>query len=257
MSHYPDGKSFVEDCVHSKGIAETAERVCDEAIRVMKTTPAGVRCSGYTTDNTNTMKAAWKLIEEAQPGSFCQGCVCHVANLAVNDMNNRIPWMKEVVDIVKDIIFFVYRHHSVLCELKRLNNPDDGPKTTFLVKPCKTRWGTTNAAVRSVLVNEVNLLKIFDAAFVAAGRTEEDRVKRRLYRRSLSDPVFIGQLKRCVLMMEPWCAMILRFETEHVEMSDVYEAFEEMKATIADMEGISEEDRVIMEQIRAERYVNI
>ena len=50
---------------------------------------------------------------------------------------------KDGVQYVKDIIYFVFRHHKVLCELRDLCEKD---KTPFLLKPAETRWGSICAS---------------------------------------------------------------------------------------------------------------
>ena len=44
--------------------------------------------------------------------------VCHGFHLLVKDILEFVPELQEVVEITKDMILFVFRHHKVLCELK-------------------------------------------------------------------------------------------------------------------------------------------
>lgn len=54
-------------------------------------------------------------------------------------------------------------------------------------------------------------------------------------------------------MLQPWCDLIVKFEGDSTEISDVYHEFDQLKTTIAEMPGISEQERGILEAVRFDR----
>ena len=46
----------------------------------------GIQIAGVVTDNTNTNKAVWRMLEDEYPDKFFYGCVCHALHLLVRDI---------------------------------------------------------------------------------------------------------------------------------------------------------------------------
>ena len=64
--------------------------------------------------------------------------MCHGLHLTVKDICDEINWLKLLVDDIKELIYFIYRHHKVLSELK---DELSKRKKKNLAKPAATRWG--------------------------------------------------------------------------------------------------------------------
>ncbi len=249
MNHQ-QGATFFEEAVLSKAESHDTAYITTECNRIMEAGPSDQRRSGFTMDNTNTNKAAWKELEKMHRDKFFHGCVCHGFHLAVGDIISRVAGMKEAIDLVKDIIFFVFRHHKILCDLRSLTKND-----AFLKKPSATRWGSIKASIESLLDNEKHLLTVFNQpTFVTGARSLDERRRRTEYRAKLSDPMFIGKLKQYVIILSPWCNNIVRFENDAIELSEVYNSFEMLKEEIENMRGVSSEDKAILEEVRQNRY---
>jgi hypothetical protein len=54
-------------------------------------------------------------------------------------------------------------------------------------------------------------------------------------------------------MLKPWCDLIVKFEGEKIEISEVYNDFEELKLTIVNMPTITDGNKAIIENIRLAR----
>jgi hypothetical protein len=250
VTHFPDGTVICQDVIHSQIESHDAPWVAAEIQRMIALTTNEQSHCGACTDNTNANKAAWKILSVANPDKFFHGCICHALHLAVGDIIKGIPELSDTIGIVKDLIFFIFRNQKLLFEIRQ---SAIAAKKPFLVKPCTTRWGVICRSVKSILDNEEGLLAVLTDAFVAAGRNLDERSRRKVFKTSMEDFNFIYKLRQCVTMLKPWCDLIVKFEGEKIEISEVYNDFEELKLTIVNMPTITDGNKAIIENIRLAR----
>ena len=86
--------------------------------------------------------------------------------------------------------------------------------TPFLSKQAPTHWGSAEALCDSIIINEVHLTAIFNAAgFVSDGRDRE--------RNSINNPEFALNLRKICKILQPVCGSVVRFQRDSVPVSEV------------------------------------
>lgn len=138
MTHYPDGSTLCEDVAHAKQESHDAQWVKDQVNGQIELKAPGQRFCGTCMDNTATNQLANEGLRLEHPGCFFHGCVCHALQLAFQDTCRLVPGLSDTIEVVKNMIFFIYRHQKVLSEARALAKE---AKKSFLIKPCATRMG--------------------------------------------------------------------------------------------------------------------
>lgn len=251
VTHFSDGTTVCEDVMHANQESHDAAWVAETINAQIALTLPGQRHCGACTDNTATnMLAMRDTLRPQHRDKFFHGCVCHVLQLAVGDVCRLVEGLSDTIDLAKEIIHFVYRHQKILAAARAAAKLAGKP---FLVKPCATRWGVVNQSIHSLTNNEAWLRDLISLEYIAAGKNPEERGRRLHYRTSLRSYAFMSKLRQAETMLTPWCDLIVKFEGDKAEISDVYHEFEVLKETIADMPGIPAADLVTLEAIRLNR----
>lgn len=234
MGKCSTGETYFLESVATGTTSHSAQYILTDLKRVIdKKIAKGIEVSGVTTDNTNTNKRVWKDLEEAYPWMFFQGCVCHGFHLLVKDILENSSEVMDVVEITKDIILFVFRHHKVLCELKERRSVD---KVGNLEKPSATRWGRILKSLESLQKNEKFLSIMFNQPdFISQGASRADKAARLSLQTNINSEAFLTQLKLAITILTPFCLLILQFESDDKCVSEIYHAFAKLKTTIDDL----------------------
>ena len=229
------GLTFFEESVPTGTVSHDGTFIATDIERVIrKAMEKGEKVSGCTTDNTATNKKAWRILQNIFPGMFFQGCICHGFHLLVGDLMKKIPAVGEVTEAVKEIVFFVYRHHKVLCDLKERRLGKGGTGEINLQKPAPTRWGAIVGSMKSVQLNYNSLYEIFnEATFIKDGKTAKEKESRNSIRSLINKPTFLDDLRKAINTLNPICKEILKFESDACLVSDVYHSFEFLKNSIS------------------------
>ena len=144
-----------------------------------------------------------------------------------------MPELQDVVEIAKDMILFVFRHHKVLCELKEKRSVD---KVGNLKKPSATRWGRILRSLESLQKNEPYLSTMFNQHdFINQGSSRADKASRTNLQQNINAETFLTQLKLAITVLTPFCAVIVKFESDAKCVSEVYHTFAKLKNTIDEL----------------------
>ena len=64
------------------------------------------------TDNAQVCKAAGLIIEGRYAHIFWTPCIVHNLNLILEEIDNTVPWIKEITGEAREIIKFITNHHQ-------------------------------------------------------------------------------------------------------------------------------------------------
>ena len=124
------------------------------------------------TDNAAVMKRAADILIARWPHLYFQGCAAHVMNLLLGDWG-KVPWVKSVVDDVRDIVKFVKNRHMPLAIFR------EHETTLSLLSPGATRFATNFIMVERFVKTKRGLQQmIIDPrwdVYVAELRVNRDR----------------------------------------------------------------------------------
>ena len=231
MGRHSSGKTLFEEYVATGTTSHTAEFIYTDIKRVIDNKISmGIAVSGATIDNTSANKRAWSQLVKVFPFMLFQRYICHGLHLLVKDILESIEDFSTIVDITKEIVLFVFRHHKVLCELKERRSVDN---VSNLVKPAPTRWGKILASMESLYRCEPYISVIFNKAdFITQATKRADRNSRTQLRSHINSTTLITQLKIAIAVLKPFCNAILKFETDDACVSEVYHEFAMLKKTI-------------------------
>ena len=63
------------------------------------------------TDNAPVCKAAGLIIESRYEHIFWTPCIVHNLNLILEEIDNKVPWIRELTGDAREIIKFITNHH--------------------------------------------------------------------------------------------------------------------------------------------------
>ena len=64
------------------------------------------------TDNALVCKAIGLIIESRYDHIFWTPCIVHNLNMILEEINNKVPWIKELTGQAREIIKFITNHHQ-------------------------------------------------------------------------------------------------------------------------------------------------
>ena len=118
----------------------------------------------FESDTTNVMvgkhNSVLLRVKEKQPHVYSQGCVCHLANLALLAGVKALP--VDVDDFLVDLFYYFEKSAKRKEDLREFQHLTD-TKQLKVLKHCKTRWLSLEKAVHQVIQQWVALYAYFDS----------------------------------------------------------------------------------------------
>jgi hypothetical protein len=237
MANSPSKTIFLESV--TTGIqGHTAEWIAADIDRVMNKYP-DTKFAGVVTDNASAYKSAWQMLKQRHPTMFFHGCVSHGLHLMVKDTFAATKTKKaglpeptypegypfeEMLQLAvdcKDLVKFFHNHHVMKTRLTQMQMAD---KLCALKQPASTRWGTLQQCFKTILDSERLIYSITTERDFIAGTVKQKAVRQHL-RDIVTKDNFICLLEKALKILEPINALIVKFQSDSVPVSEVVTAF--------------------------------
>ena len=102
------------------------------------------------TDNAPVCKAAGLIVESRHDHIFWTPCIAHNLNLILEEIDNKVPWIKELTGEAREIIKFITNHHHFRAIFREFSKLE-------LLKVVETRYAS-NFIMLQRLVDVKNAL---------------------------------------------------------------------------------------------------
>jgi hypothetical protein len=89
----------------SMNMVKDAEYIASLVIEVVAKLGGVERVVGFVSDNENTMKSVWRILEERLDHFLTAPCVVHVTNLLLKDIG-KLNWLEAVINQTKRLVIF-------------------------------------------------------------------------------------------------------------------------------------------------------
>lgn len=138
----PKGAMFLkaEDCLGEVKDAQFIASILIKSIEQIGPTKA----VQVVTDNAPICKVAGLIVESRFDHIFWTPCIVHNLNLILEEIDNKVPWIKELTEQAREIVKFITNHHqsqAIFREYSRLE----------LLKVAKTRYASNFIMLRSLI----------------------------------------------------------------------------------------------------------
>ena len=138
----PKGAMFLkaEDC---SGEVKDAPFIADVIMAAIeKIGPSKV--VQVITDNAPVCKAAGLIIESRYDHIFWTPCIVHNLNLILEEIGNKVPWIKELTGDAREIIKFITNHHQSQAIFREFSKLE-------LLKVAETRFASNFIMLRRLV----------------------------------------------------------------------------------------------------------
>ena len=270
----PD-KSLYIHSVTAK-VEHSADWLANASIKVVDKLEANkITVSGQVTDNTSANKLMWTTLSKHYPDKFFYGCVAHALNLLIADLfgpsktlaNNPAhvsgtgstesnrglekmyppgwPFESLLTFIAecRDLVNFFKNSHYVKVDLLNLQRETG---TAGLQGEAATRWGSLEGMAESILRNDANIREIIisDRNFVSNATTSINKTTRQALVAFVSDTTFVPNLRKIIAICAPINALIVKYQSDKVPLSDVYRDLKfELHTAYASLEALTTQER--------------
>lgn len=239
------------------GIAQNADAVAEAIIEILEELGAA-KFSCLVTDNAPVLKAAHRIVEEANPNITAFGCAAHVINLLIKDIlephsSGKYFFLQStdgtdttfcfyflVLSESAEIIKFFNNHHRARALFDSSRQGEESVKKLCVAVP--TRWFSQYSSGRSVLEAKYVLAKICDdheELLKVISATKAPPVIK-----SIKSPTFWNKLTAVMNLIEFPVNVIGKLEADNAELSLVYHYFGQMLEHY-------ENDRVVFPKVNA------
>lgn len=235
MIQVPGKGPFFYKAIDTSSVVMSAEAVAAMIIDVAQEIGTQ-KWAALLTDNAPVMRKAWKIIMDAYPLVFANGCGAHVGNLLMKricDDDNQSDLLQKCIKIVKFINNHV-RLHCQFQECQRLFGIKSG-----LTMPEPTRFYTQFTCSKNVLINKkaiVCLFEDYESIVDSFGKKDtRDTIKD-----IVLDYIFWKDLK--ILnedILEPIVKFISRLESDDSKLDHVYDHFLMLRSHFTEIKSIS------------------
>lgn len=250
---------FLES-TQSEEQSHTAEYLAADIKRVINSTKGKI--SGVVMDNTAANKKTWKILKEAYPRMFFQGCVAHGLHLLVKDVfaATKVKLGRAVADYpdgypfaplldfaadCKKVVKYFHNHHGPKAMLKKAFHASS-LKALVMVAP--TRWGSLISMFRSLLDGEEVLYQVVTGRDFVLG-TNAQKAERQAIVNIVTMPDFVSLLQKSIEILAPIDAAIVYYQSDQVPVSEVYRTFlSKLPSSISAMKSISDAERAYLLQ---------
>lgn len=187
------------------------------------------RIIGCVTDNARNMTKAWELLQNKYsnfPISF-YGCASHILNLLSGDIA-KLKSVESMIGSAKSIVKTFKNKLVLSATFARIQKEKlIGKKIQSLKLPVATRWASVMTCLESLKVNK-NVLQ--SVAITEVGHSELDKNDRC---NILDDDVFWVKVEKFLSLLKPIEKWIKILQSNQSRISEVTEAFHEIKKHFA------------------------
>ncbi|CAG8702176.1 12985_t:CDS:1 [Acaulospora morrowiae] len=215
--YLPNAKPVFYDAKYTGSESHTAEYIYNEIKSVIETIGSS-KFVGVITDNANTMRAAWKRLNQDYPKLICLGCNAHIGHLLVKDIIKHEKIDKLMIQ-VKQIINFFHSHQKEEAILS------SQPNSIRLIQPSDTRWGTYLASIQSIRRNKLGL----QMTIIQHGIS--NKINHNLREQILGDTLW-EDLDKLASFLEPFIKLIFLFESDTLLLSHAYDEWQKLRELI-------------------------
>jgi hypothetical protein len=260
------GKSLFIESVNTGEQAHNAQWIAQDISRVIESLECKV--CGAITDNTATNKKAWMVLKEKFPAMFFHGCVCHGLHLLAKDIINAtkvVParggekqypddypfeYLIEFTTACKDVIVFFHNHHVMKAKLA---SAQEATQVNALSAAALTRWGSWEKSFRSLRDNDAILNAVVSERDFISGTAKQKELKSRIKAIITADD-FLNNLNKAILILEPIDMFLVKFQSDSVPASEVYNAFIELPGIYTHLPGLTSEEKAYLIKLIHQRF---
>ncbi|HEY9300046.1 MAG TPA: DUF domain-containing protein, partial [Phormidium sp.] len=259
-------KTFFIDCVNMEEKAHTSSFIANDIIRVAKTLKGKV--AGVVMDNTAANKKAGQLLLQAHPNWLVHGCVAHALNLLVRDIfsppkkalagqDKAVPpvvypfvSLHEHAQVCKEIVIFFKTSQAHKAALEKQQKAISTPK---LVLPAVTRWGTLQGCFVSLLQSATILQNYVKSPDFVSG-TKLQKEKKEQVKNFILEDDFVDMLQHSIEMIKPIDELLVKFQSDLVPVSEVYENFINLTVPYNEMSTLNQKMKDYVYNAVTNRY---
>lgn len=208
MVHTSNG-DFFYDFSQPHAFRHTGQYISSEITRIIREIGEN-KITSLVTDNAASMQAAWAQLKETFPNLQTYGCISHILNLLLKDIE-AVKTLLNHINVCKEIVkFFKLKHipNAILTEKQ-------GNSVQSLKLPVVTRWGSTVTCMESIQLNKQLLKECLINPDIESLAT--NKVKSAI----LSDDVFWDRNVKFIELLSPVVRLITFMENTTATLSDV------------------------------------
>lgn len=172
-------------------------------------------------DNARNLQKSFEILKRKYPWVVTLGCAAHSLNLLCAD-TMKVPVIKACIDLATEVIKCIKRSQVLTALLNKIRKDKEINGETLKL-PCKTRWGSHVAALKSLKVNKAAL----QILAVHEHNQPTSNVKA-----TILDDGFWTMVDQCVSLMEPITQAILELEGNDYNICKVYMVFKDISSKL-------------------------
>lgn len=236
-------KPFFYKCVYPGTNHETAVYLFTQ-LKALIDEIGPSKIVAVVTDNTNNMKAMWRMVESEYEHIFAVGCASHTLNLLMKDIA-KLQKFKSCIDLVTKIIKYIKKRHLELAYFEKIQTEKYGNNKTTLKLPGQTRWGGIVIMIESFLCNR--------EALEATAICQELNIDREIKQNLLTEDLWI-KVTAFNSIFKPIFVATTQLESNRALLSQVPQMFEYVRENVYNATSTceiinNEEEKFIIESI--------
>lgn len=165
-------------------------------------------------DNARNLQKAFEILRRKYPWIVSLNCAAHSLNLLCADAM-KVSVIKACIDLATEVIKCIKKSQILSALLSKIRKDKEIHGETLKL-PCKTRWGSHVAALKSLKVNKAALQIL--AVHEHTQPTSDVKT-------TILDDGFWTMVEQCVSIMEPITQAIFELEGDNYNISKVYMIF--------------------------------
>jgi hypothetical protein len=225
----PKGAMFIkaEDC---SGEVKDAQFIADVIIKAIEQIGAN-RVVQVITDNAPVCKAAGLIIEGRYDNIFWTPCIVHNLNLILEEIDNKVSWIKEVTGDAREIIKFITNHHQSQAIFREYSKLE-------LLKVAETRYASNFVMLRRLVEVKHALVSMVVSQLWIEWR-QADSERGSMVRRLCLDEDWWSKVDFLLKFTTPAFELLRSADTDQPFLGEVYDGMDSMVEKT--MEIISQE----------------
>lgn len=241
-------KTYFLETIYTDSNRHTAEWLSGDIKRVIEKY-SDINIVGVVTDNTNANKSAWRILQEQYPGRFFYGCNAHGLHLLVKDLfsaptnRNENQEVEFPLKILSDTVIkcmkitkFFKRHPLEYASLKH-KFAEEGMRHLKLAGD--TRWGSIKNCIKEVLMGFTQIQALVTPRIWRSTGTSEQKQKKAEIYAIIDSLTFINEMQLCLNVIEPIDKQIVKFQADHIPISEVYDCWTNLYHEFESINGLS------------------
>lgn len=228
-------KPFFYKCVYPGTNRETATYLFTQ----LKTIIDEIGPSKFValvTDNTNSMKATWRMIETEYMHVFAIGCASHTLSLLLKDIM-KLENFKACCDLITKIIKYIKKRHVESAYFEKMQKEKYENNSKTLKLPSPTRWGGFVIMMESFLSNREAL----EATMIC----QDLSINREIKQHVLTEDIWI-KVNAYHNILKPILVATTKLESDAAVISEVPQMLdyvkEIMSSALSTCEVVTEEE---------------